>query len=44
LEVAKYVIHFDHWWNPARMWQAEDRAYRITSDETVNVYIIQSNK
>lgn len=38
LQVAKYVIHFDHWWNPARMWQAEDRAYRINSDETVNVY------
>ncbi len=38
LENATYVIHFDHWWNPSVMWQAEDRAYRITQDETVNVY------
>jgi len=38
LEQATYVIHFDHWWNPAKMWQAEDRAYRINQEETVNVY------
>lgn len=38
LQEATYVIHFDHWWNPAKMWQAEDRAYRITQEETVNVY------
>ncbi len=25
---ASYVIHFDHWWNPAVMWQAEDRIHR----------------
>ncbi len=28
LAEASYVIHFDHWWNPAVMWQAEDRAHR----------------
>jgi len=28
LTEASYVIHFDHWWNPAVMWQAEDRAHR----------------
>lgn len=35
---ASYVVHFDHWWNPAVMWQAEDRAHRIGQDEPVNVY------
>lgn len=28
LTEASYVIHFDHWWNPAVMWQAEDRVHR----------------
>jgi SNF2 family DNA or RNA helicase len=35
---ASYVIHFDHWWNPAVMWQAEDRAHRRGQKEVVNVY------
>lgn len=38
LTEASYVIHFDHWWNPAIMWQAEDRAHRGGQTETVNVY------
>lgn len=38
LQEATHVIHFDHWWNPAVMWQAEDRAYRINSERSVNVY------
>jgi HJR/Mrr/RecB family endonuclease len=28
LTEASYVIHFDHWWNPAVMWNAEDRVHR----------------
>jgi len=38
LTEASYVIHFDHWWNPAWMWQAEDRAHRRGQDQPVNVY------
>lgn len=38
LTKASYVIHFDHWWNPAVMWQAEDRAHRKGQQETVNIY------
>ncbi|MFO1052916.1 MAG: DEAD/DEAH box helicase [Planctomycetota bacterium] len=38
LTEASYVIHFDHWWNPAWMWQAEDRAHRRGQTEPVNVY------
>ena len=38
LQVASYVIHFDHWWNPAVMWQAESRAHRQGQKQTVNVY------
>ena len=26
---ANYVVHFDSWWNPATMAQAEDRTHRI---------------
>lgn len=44
-EVASYAIHFDHWWNPATMWQAEDRIHRygqkgILKDgkKQVNIY------
>lgn len=38
LTAASYVVHFDHWWNPAVAWQAEDRAHRKGQTETVNVY------
>lgn len=38
LTEASYVIHFDHWWNPAVMWQAEDRAHRNGQKNTVNIY------
>lgn len=38
LTEASYVIHFDHWWNPAVMWQAEDRTHRPGQTEPVNVY------
>jgi SNF2 family DNA or RNA helicase len=38
LTAASYVIHFDHWWNPAWMWQAEDRAHRRGQTQPVNVY------
>jgi len=38
LTEANYVVHFDHWWNPATMWQAEDRAHRKGQEKIVNVY------
>jgi len=38
LTEASYVIHFDHWWNPASMWQAEDRAHRPGQKNKLNVY------
>jgi SNF2 family DNA or RNA helicase len=38
LQAASYVVHFDHWWNPAVMWQAESRAHRQGQKQTVNVY------
>ena len=38
LTEASTVIHFDHWWNPAVMWQAEDRAHRYGQKKEVNVY------
>jgi superfamily II DNA or RNA helicase len=38
LTEATYVIHFDHWWNPATMHQAEDRAHRIGQKSSVTVY------
>jgi restriction endonuclease Mrr len=39
LEEANYVFHFDHWWNPATMWQAEDRVHRFDQKhECVNIY------
>ena len=38
LTEASYVIHFDHWWNPAWMWQAEDRAHRRGQTDPVTVY------
>jgi superfamily II DNA or RNA helicase len=38
LTVASYVVHFDHWWNPAVMWQAEDRVHRRGQTKGVNIY------
>lgn len=38
LTAANYVFHFDHWWNPARTAQAEDRVHRIGQAKTVFVY------
>ncbi len=39
LTEASYVIHFDHWWNPALKWQAEDRVHRPGQQATsVNIY------
>jgi len=35
---ASYVVHFDHWWNPAVMWQAEDRVHRRGQTKGVNIY------
>ncbi|MBS1794116.1 MAG: DnaJ domain-containing protein [Acidobacteria bacterium] len=39
LTEASYVIHFDHWWNPALMWQANDRVHRSGQKSSqVNIY------
>ncbi len=39
LTEASYVIHFDHWWNPAVMWQAEARVHRPGQKAaSVNIY------
>jgi len=38
LKEANYVFHFDHWWNPATMWQAEDRVHRYGQERGVNIY------
>lgn len=38
LTEANYVFHYDHWWNPATMWQAEDRVHRNGQQRGVNVY------
>jgi superfamily II DNA or RNA helicase len=38
LTQASYVVHFDHWWNPATMWQAEDRVHRPGQKRGVNIY------
>lgn len=38
LVVANYVVHFDHWWNPAVMNQATARAHRPGQMKTVFAY------
>jgi SNF2 family DNA or RNA helicase len=36
---ASYIVHFDHWWNPAIKWQAEDRVHRVGQKATsVDIY------
>lgn len=37
LSRANHVYHFDHWWNPAVMVQAEDRVHRIGQHRHVYV-------
>jgi len=39
---ARYVFHFDLWWNPATATQAEDRAHRIGQTKTVFVNYLYS--
>ena len=39
LPEADYVIHFDHWWNPAIMWQAEERAHRLGREKSRNLFV-----
>lgn len=44
LTEASCVIHFDHWWNPAKMWQAEDRIHRYGQKaKAVNIYSLWMN-
>jgi len=39
LTEASYVVHFDHWWNPALKWQAEDRVHRLGQQAaSINIY------
>ncbi|MEJ5172545.1 MAG: DEAD/DEAH box helicase [Hydrogenothermaceae bacterium] len=38
LTAGSYVIFFDLHWNPAKMWQAEDRVHRIGQNSKVNIY------
>lgn len=38
LQDASYVFHFDRWWNPAVVGQAEARSHRLGQRDPVNVY------
>lgn len=38
LTEASYSIFFDLHWNPAKIWQAEDRIHRIGQKNRVNIY------
>ncbi|MCL1631142.1 DEAD/DEAH box helicase [Sporolactobacillus sp. CPB3-1] len=38
LTAARYVVHYDRWWNPAVEEQATDRAYRIGQKRNIYVY------
>lgn len=42
LTAARHVIFNDLDWVPAHHWQAEDRAYRIGQEKTVNVYYFKA--
>ncbi|MDQ7056057.1 MAG: DEAD/DEAH box helicase [Persephonella sp.] len=35
---SSYAVFFDLHWNPAKMWQAEDRIHRIGQKSKVNIY------
>jgi len=39
LPEADYVVHFDHWWNPAIMWQAEERAHRLGREKNRHLFV-----
>lgn len=43
LTAGSYVIFFDLHWNPAKMWQAEDRVHRIGQKNRVNIYYFITN-
>ncbi|MFN3788096.1 MAG: helicase-related protein, partial [Sulfurihydrogenibium azorense] len=38
LTSSSYIIFFDLHWNPAKVWQAEDRVHRIGQTKAVNIY------
>ncbi len=38
LTKASYTVFFDLHWNPAKIWQAEDRIHRIGQERKVNIY------
>ena len=38
LQEASYVFHFDRWWNPAVVGQAEARSNHLGQQDPVNVY------
>jgi len=38
LTEASYAVFFDLHWNPAKIWQAEDRIHRIGQEKRVNIY------
>jgi SNF2 family DNA or RNA helicase len=38
LTKSSYLIFFDLHWNPAKVWQAEDRIHRIGQTKAVNIY------
>ena len=42
LQEASVVIHFDHWWNPARQWPAEGRAHRFGQKRDVQVHSLRT--
>ncbi len=44
LTESSYVIFFDLHWNPAKIWQAEDRIHRIGQKNKINIYnFVMSN-
>ncbi len=38
LTEASYAVFFDLHWNPAKIWQAEDRIHRIGQRNKINIY------